>query len=221
MQTWTCFAIAFLPVLAAAADAPPARVEKGNLVIEGIPEIPAALAERTNQYQQTRSASLLGWLPGGRGILVATRFGETAQVHHVAAPGSDRRQLTFFREPVTAATPNPARDARGFVFGKDTGGDEFYQLHWFDLAAGTSRLLTDGKSKNENALWSTKGDRFAFSTTLRNGKDTDIHVGALDAPGSKPVVEAEGTWAPLDWSPDDRSLLVMKYISITQSELYV
>jgi dipeptidyl aminopeptidase/acylaminoacyl peptidase len=193
------------------------RVERGNLILENIPEIPAALAERTNQYQQTRSAVLQGWL--GDTLLVATRFADTSQMHRVAFPGGDRHQLTFFAEPVSAAAPAP--DGRSFLFSKDRGGDEFYQIHQFDLATGGVRLLTDGKSRNQGALWSDRGDRFAFSTTKRNGKDTDIHVMAPGDAASQPLLEREGTWSALDWSADGSRLLVMRYISITQSELYV
>ncbi len=35
----------------------------GNLVVKGVPEIPPALVARMQQYRNTRSARLLGWLP--------------------------------------------------------------------------------------------------------------------------------------------------------------
>ncbi len=227
------FALAalLLPLCVAAAPAPggkkaPAkpdakakvqRVERGNLAIENIPEIPAALAERTNQYQQARGATLQGWL--GDTALITTRFADAAQVHRVAFPGGDRQQLTFFAEPVTLARPAP--DGKSFLYRKDTGGNEFYQLYQYDLATGTQRLLTDGKSRNEAALWTDRGDRFAFTTTQRNGKDTDVHVMAPGADASTPLLEREGTWNPLDWSADGSRLLAMKYISANQTELYV
>ncbi|MGH8482453.1 MAG: S9 family peptidase [Nevskiaceae bacterium] len=193
------------------------RVERGNLVTESIPEIPAALAERTNQYQQARAASLQGWL--GDQILVTTRFGDTAQVHRVAFPAGDRQQLTFFQEPVSVAVPAP--DGKSFLFRKDVGGNEQFQFYQFDLATGAYRRVTDGTSRNQGALWSDRGDRFAFSTTRRNGKDTDIHVMARGADASQPLLEREGTWGAVDWSADGRQLLVLRYISITQSELHV
>jgi hypothetical protein len=69
------FALAALLLPLAVAAAPPAkppakpgkvqRVERGSLVLENVPDIPPALAERTNLYQQARSASLQGWV-GGR-----------------------------------------------------------------------------------------------------------------------------------------------------------
>lgn len=126
------------------------RTERGALVIEGVPEIPAALAERLNQYQQTRAASLEGWLPGERGVLITTRFAEVAQVHQVSMPGGDRSQLTFYPDTINGAVPSP--DGKGFLFRKDKGGDEFYQLHWFDFATGKVRLLTDGKSRHGGGL---------------------------------------------------------------------
>lgn len=208
----------------AAAPAKPApkpgkvqRVERGNLITENVPDIPPALAERTNQYQQARGASLQGWL--GDAPLITTRFGDTAQVHRVAFPGGDRQQLTFFQEPVTVVVPAP--DGKSFLFRKDSGGNEQFQFYSFDAASGEYRLVTDGTSRNQGALWSDRGDRFAFSTTRRNGKDTDVHVLARGAQDSTPLLEREGAWGALDWSADGGRLLVTKFISATESELYV
>ncbi|MGH8441272.1 MAG: S9 family peptidase [Nevskiaceae bacterium] len=193
------------------------RVERGSLITENVPEIPAALAALTNQYQQARSASLQGW--AGDSILITTRFADTAQLHRVAFPGGDRQQLTFAQEPVAVAAPAP--DGKSTLFRKDVGGNEQFQFYSFDLATGASRLLTDGKSRNQGALWSDRGDRFAFSTTQRNGKDTDIHVLERGAAASQPLLERPGTWGALDWSTDGSRLLVIKFISVNESELYV
>ena len=219
----TFLALAAALASLAASAAPPAkpakvqRIERGALVLENVPDIPPALAERTNQYQQARGASLQGWV--GDQILITTRFAETNQVHRVAAPGADRSQLTFFVEPVSGAEPAP--DGKSFLFSKDRGGDEFYQIFQFDLASGSYKMLTDGKSRNGGAKWSDRGDRFAFSTTKRNGKDTDVHVMAPGDAASTPLVEREGNWNTLDWSADGRRLLVLKFVSINESELWL
>ncbi|HEX4871068.1 MAG TPA: S9 family peptidase [Nevskiaceae bacterium] len=218
MRVVLCAALAALccsPSLPA-AEAPP-RVERGNLVLEGVPEVPAALAERLNQYQQTRSASLEGWLADGS-LLITTRFAETAQVHRVKTPGGARTQLTFFAEPINQAQPAP--DGSGFLYTRDRGGDEFYQLYWYALASGESRLLSDGKSRNTGPRWSRRGDRFAYASTRRNGRDSDIWLGRLDG-SAQPLLQREGSWSVVDWSPDDRRLLVQRYRSITDSELWL
>ena len=61
------------------------RVERGNLVMESVPEIPVELNERLNRYQQVRGASFSGWLKDGS-ALISTRFGETAQIHRIERP---------------------------------------------------------------------------------------------------------------------------------------
>lgn len=219
----TAALIALALALGSAGLAPAAeveRVERGNLVIEGIPEIPDRVAERIQQYENTRSASLAGWHPGGRGVLISTRFGETSQVHWVQEPGGARRQLTFFDEPVGGAEPSPTLGA--FLFNKDVGGSEQYQIYHFDLASGKYRMLTDGSSRNGGAEWSNDGKRYAYFTTRRNGRDWDIYVGDVTKPGSdRAVLEPEGTWGVADWSPDDAKLLVARYVSANESHPHV
>ena len=76
----------------ARAQAPPAapppsaaqRRESGTLLLDGVPTPDPALAALLARYQQSRGATFLDWLADGS-ILVSTRFGETEQVHRVAA----------------------------------------------------------------------------------------------------------------------------------------
>src|SRR5688500_4623480 len=100
----------------------PAPRTAGNLVLDGIPDVPARIAERPNHYQNTRGAVLLDWDPVGDGILVSTRFAETSQLHRVGAPGAYREQLPFFKEPVATGAWDPQRPGQGFWFSMDTGG---------------------------------------------------------------------------------------------------
>jgi dipeptidyl aminopeptidase/acylaminoacyl peptidase len=189
------------------------RVERGNLVLEDIPPIPASLVERIEQYQHTRSAAFQDWLPDG-GILITTRFGDTNQVHRVRVPGGAREQLTFFRERVFAARAIP--DGSGFLFLKDVGGSEFFQIFRHDFADGRNTLLTDGRSRYSPPLWNNAGSAFAFTSTERNGRDFDIMLGTADGE-RRTAYRAEGMWIPFDFSPDDRRLIVARRVSINES----
>ncbi len=217
MMQWVAVALSSVVVGAAWAADAPKRVERGNLVIEGVPEIPAELTDRLNRYQQVRGAAFSGWLPDGT-ALISTRFGETAQIHRVAQPMGTRSQLTFYPEPIGGALPHPRKN--GFVFSKDSGGNEFFQFYYFDIASGEASLLTDGKSRNTAAVFSRDGAQLAFSTTRRNGRDVDIHLTSLDGKPSTPLLEKEGEWTALDFAPDGKTLLVRRSVSITESELY-
>jgi dipeptidyl aminopeptidase/acylaminoacyl peptidase len=213
--------LVLLPLLAAAAGPPPApRREVGSLVLDGVPEVPKDVVARMAQYQNTRGATLLDWTADGA-LLVATRFGDTAQLHRVAGPGQFRQQLTFFDEPVRGAAADPA-NANRLLLVMDAGGGEFYQFHRLDLATGTTTLLTDGRSRNESPLFAHAGDRFAFVSTRRNGKDFDLYTQSMmDPAGAKLVKELEGQWTPLAWSPKDGKLLLQRYVSVNESYLHV
>jgi dipeptidyl aminopeptidase/acylaminoacyl peptidase len=210
----------FLP-LAAAADV--TRVERGNLVLENMPEIPASVTERLEQYQSTRAAGFAGWLHDGN-ILISTRFGNTNQVHRVQQPLGARSQLTFFTEPAGNASVSPDPNKRGFVQVRDAGGNEFYQLYWFDLDTGESRLLSDGgRSRHTGVSWSNRGDRFAYASTRRDGRNYDIYIGSEEGghEDHRLVLQRQGYWVPMDWSPDNRFLTVLNYISINESSVHI
>ena len=194
-----------------------------NLVVEGIPAIPLAIAEKIGPYTEFRSAAFTSWHPVKREMLISTRFGDTAQVHRVKAPGGDRTQLTFFPDRVSFAAFGP-KSPDFFLFTKDKGGDEFRQLYRYEIATGAITLLTDGgRSQNGSGTWSTSGERIAYGSTRRNGQDRDIYVmDPRDPKSDRMVVQVEGGgWGVADWSPDDRSLLAFEGISVNESYLWL
>jgi dipeptidyl aminopeptidase/acylaminoacyl peptidase len=193
-----------------------------NLVVEGIPTIPASLAEAVGRYTEFRRAAFLSWHPTKRAMLIGTRFGETPQIHQVSALGGARRQLTFFADAVSGAV-YPPKTGDWFVLSKDSGGNESYQFYRYDLDTGAVTLLTDGKSRNSYAVWSNGGDRMAYSSTRRNGKDVDLYViTPADPTSDRVLTRLEGSgWRALDWSPDDRSLLVLEFVSVNESSLWL
>ncbi len=224
MKFFTRFFAAVLAVLligfmtvTQAADITPGD----NLVVEGIPPIPASLAQTVDRYTQFRSAGLVSWHPERREVLITTRFGDTPQIHRVAFPLASRQQMTFFAEPVFRASYQPTK-GNYFVFGKDVGGNEFSQLYRYDFATGNVTLLTDGKSKNSGGVWSNQGDRMIYTSTRRTGKDNDFYsIDPANPKSDRLLAQVEGGgWGGMSWSPDDRQLLVMEYVSVNESYLW-
>ena len=193
-----------------------------NLTTEGIPPLDASYIDLVRNYTEFRSASLADWDPVKKEMLITTRFGNSIQLHLVKSPGGTRKQITFFDEPVNSASYNPA-DGSYFLFLRDNGGDEFSQIYRFDLENNAVTLLTDGKkSQNGNIVWNNHGDRIAFSSTKRNGEDRDIFVMDPLNRGSEKMVSENtgGGWSVVDWSPDDKRLLLEEYISVNETRLY-
>ena len=220
--------LAFL--LAAAPPAPetPSSTVEGmgpapgvpSLLQSGVPAIPADLKSRTGQYLNARSAALADVSDDGSALLITTRFASTAQLHVVEMPLGMRTQITFADEPVNAARFQPG-DPQIVWYLQDKGGGEFYQLFRLDRRSGRSELLTDGKSRHQSLTLSRDGKRVAFSSTQRNGKDTDVYVADASSPkNARRVTEAEGTWAPVEFSRDGARLLVVHERSIQDADLF-
>jgi len=215
-------ALVFVAIaVSASADAAeaPGRIEKGNLITEGIPDIPEALSARAHQYRNTRGADFADFAPDG-GVLIATRFGETVQIHKVAMPLGARAQLTFYDEPAIPIRYRPGANA--FLFRKDKGGDEYFQIFLFDEATGRSTQLTEEGTRNQAARWSRDGARLAWSVQRRGSSKWQIVAADPAAPETRTVrYEADGAWVPLDWSPDGETLLIANYISAEDSRLFL
>lgn len=205
------------------AEAPPGYVamETDTLRLEGTPEVPDAMRARLNQYLETRSAGLSDVSADGKQILIGTRFGETSQAHLVQQPLGARTQVTFAIEPVSGAQFVPG-DAGAIVYNADIGGNEQHQIFRLDLSTGKHTRLTDAEARNGAPLWSTSGKWMAYSSNARNKRDFDVWIAdGRDPASAQRIVDAQGWWSPLDWSPDDKKLLVGQYISINESVVHV
>jgi dipeptidyl aminopeptidase/acylaminoacyl peptidase len=218
-----CLITFFVPLAVLGAQDATTIAPGENLVVEEIPQIPAALASEVGRYTKGRAAELLSWHPVKREILIATFFGETAQVHHVKFPGAARTQLTFFDDrPTTGVSWQPIAGSY-FIFMKDTGGDQNYQIYRYDIVSSQITLLTDGKSRNSAGIWSNRGDRIIYSSTRRTGKDTDLYVmDPLNPQSNRMLAELQGAgWSAMDWSPDDKKILVREAISVNECYLWL
>jgi dipeptidyl aminopeptidase/acylaminoacyl peptidase len=219
--------IVLLASFAAFAQAPaagnqPAIIRPAdNLVVENIPAIPASIAEKANQYNEFRTANFGDWDPVRREMLLITRFADVPQIHQMKMPGGARTQLTFF--PDRTGGPRFGPNDSYFIFSKDIGGGEWYQFYRYDLPGGAVTLLTDGKSRNLGAQFAHHDNRFAYNSTRRTGQDTDIWVmDATDPRTDHMLLQLQGGgWTVLDWSPDNKKLLVHEEVSATESYLWL
>src|SRR5580700_2001296 len=236
---WAAACAALIFVLAALAVSAPrsARAQNStspqeavvaaneNLVVEGVPPILRSLADQADRYTNFRSAFFASWHPSKREMLVSTRFADTFQIHQVKMPGGARTQLTFYADDVRSAQ-YPPQGGDFFVFSKDIGGGEFYQLYRYDEATGAVTLLTDGKSRNTGEVWSNDGKKLAYGSTRRDGKDVDIWLSEPAHPDdskSNRILAplTGGGWSALDWSPDDKQILILEEISANETYLWL
>ena len=218
-------ASAAVPVAAQNATAPepatpeaPALPVPAALTAEQMPPVPLELAARVRPYLESRGAGFAGWDPNTRAVLINTRFANVSQLHRVAMPMGARTQISFEAEPVSGSYAPTKGDV--LLVTKDRGGDEYYQLH--TLKDGRLTLLTDGKSRNEPNAWSKDGELVAFSSTRRNGVDSDLYVMDPRNPASARIVHESkgGGWALVAFAPGNARAYVADYKSVQDVDLY-
>jgi len=219
--------LAFLPCVAGAQEAmlpvPP------KVVVEGVPPIPQSVADTLARYADFRSAGLVGWNPAKRQIVIVTRLGDVPQLYLVGGQNQPPVQITSEKDGVATsvwARFDPA-DPNTLVYRRDAQkGTEAFNLYKYDVAAGTTTLLTDGKSRYSVPpvtvpVWAHNGKLLAYDSTERNGRDRDVYVmQPSDPKTARRVVEDEGTWVPLDFSPEGTSLIV-NHLVRSGSETYL
>jgi len=197
--------------------------ERGNLVLDNVPGVQTTLTTRLDDYLASRGASFVDWLPDDS-LLIATRFADTEQLHRVTTPLGAREQLTFFREPVTAARAPQSAVAPGFAFLRDQGGNEQSQVFYYDLNSRAVRMLTSGQGQNGSLAWSRDGKRVAYNSTARDGTSFDLMIAEPGNTVSAPRLVFNGfqkSWSVLDWSADDSKLLISNFVSANESHLFV
>lgn len=210
-------ATALTPAALLAQDAASTAAKPAALVADGIPAVPQQLVEETRPYMEFRTASFQGWDPVTKSMLISTRFGNVAQLHTVAGPGMARRQISFEAEPLGGGyLPGDGT----LVVQKDKGGNEFFQL--YTLKNGKLTLLTDGKSRNGLSAVSKDGKWVGYSSTRRNGADSDLYVmDPRDPATSRMVKEVKGGgWAIAGFAPGNTHAVVANRISVAKSDLY-
>jgi dipeptidyl aminopeptidase/acylaminoacyl peptidase len=172
------------------------------------------------RYLNIRSAYAPAWLEAGQKIAFLSNITGTPQVWSVAAAGGWPDQLSFFQDKVWALSASPAGDR--LVCTRDVGGNERYQLFLIS-ADGTEirRLTQDDQAIHIFGAWSHDGQRIAYASNGRNGRHFDVYIMGLDGSQPQLIWQSDGSFHVIDWSPDDRRLLLSHEISSAEQPLFV
>ncbi|MCM2329381.1 MAG: S9 family peptidase [Lysobacter sp.] len=221
----TAFATAFALAAHAQGDflVPPA-----NLVLDGVPPIPAEVAAKTAPYTAFKPGTLLDWHPKRREILVRMRHGNADQLHRVAEPGATPEPLTDHADAVSAGRYEP-HAGNWLLFTRGTGGDEVYRIHRLDAENGQSTPVSPEGRRAGAPAWNRKGDRIVFTTVaLDRFSDsrearTTLHLADPLAPEKARVLAdlPGGGWSDFHFSPDDRRLAFIEYVSAEESHVWL
>ncbi len=227
--------LAFAIALAGCASAPTGEViaPNANLVVQGIPPVPASVAERVARYTDFRGHGWVDWHPTRREMLVSHRpqGGNTTQLFRLSGPLATPERLTDAADPVTTASYEP-REGEYLVHARSAGGSEADQLYRLDLATRETTLLTDPNERHSLGGWlRSSGQLLVTSLPLdrsaeggrRSQVTTTVRLMDPKQPAAARVL-AEldgGGWYVSAVSHDDRRVALTRYLSAAESQVWL
>jgi dipeptidyl aminopeptidase/acylaminoacyl peptidase len=220
-------------VAAAAAPTGDRIVANEQLRIEGIPPIPASLAQEVARYTDFRGHGFVDWHPHRREMLVSHRKAgaSTVQVHRLASPLGELEQLTDFADPVSRAAYEPL-SGDSIVFERSSGGNEAAQIYRLDLASRQVTVVSEPDMRHGIEGWLHLSSRLLYSSvpldrTASGGRRAEIVqtltlVDPARPEGRRKLAELPGAgWDVSAASWDDRRLLLTRYLSANHSEIWL
>ncbi len=133
------------------------RVLNENLASDGLRAVPASLIREVDPYTRLSAYSLAGWDPAKRELWTKSLARNLSSVFRVQSPGDTLQREILIPTGVYDIYFEP--QGRSLVYVKDTDGNEVFQLYAFDPSQYKSSLISDGKSRNTEPVWSNRGDR--------------------------------------------------------------
>ena len=89
-----------------------------------------------------------------------------------------------------------------------------------DLGTGRLRPLRCPPGRVTSVLWNDSGTAFVYAHTPEGTDRWDIRLGTPEGRDTL-LLSRPGTWFPMDWSPDGARLAIQRYVSSSESELFL
>ena len=187
--------------------------------VDSLPNIPSSLIREVGPYTSMSSYGLAGWNPSKRELWAKAITSSYLGIAKVGAPGDSPQVDAVF--PANTYDVYYSPNGKSAVYVKDSDGNEVFQVYAYDPSSRKSSVLSDGKSRNTEPVWSNNSEWVIYSSNRRNGRDTDLYIAkAFDPSSTRLLSQDTGYLKVFDWSPDDRRALFYNWLSANESYLY-
>ena len=200
---------------------------------EGVPVLSMTALDAARRYSDVVGHGFADWHPKRREMLINHRppGASTTQLFRLTAPGAVPQALTDGADPVNQASWEP-REGRYIVFARAKGGDEAYQLYRLDpetrattqITAAGQRHALEGwlRSTSQALVTSVPLDRTAEGGSRAEVQTTLSLIDPLQPASARVLATLPGGgWSEVKASPDEKTLALTRYVSITESEIWL
>jgi dipeptidyl aminopeptidase/acylaminoacyl peptidase len=193
-----------------------------NIEVLGVPAIPSSIARDVQPYTGIYGLPVAGWNPTKREIWLKG-LSSVTWISRVTSAGATPETSSIYIRSAGIYDIYFQPQGEYLAYTRDANGDESFQLYLYKIGSGQSTLLSDGKSRNTEPVWSNSGDRIVYSSSPSGTEGVNLRVlNPFDTKTDRLFVKSSGSYLKAyDWSPDDKSIVYCDFTSNTTSTLWV
>jgi dipeptidyl aminopeptidase/acylaminoacyl peptidase len=193
-----------------------------NLVVSGVPPIPSSIVREVEPYTGIYGLPLAGWNPTKREIWLKGMSSVT-WVSRVTNPGARPETSSIYIQAPDIYDIYFQPQGEYLAYTRDTNGDEAFQLYLYDIKSNHSNLLSDGKSRSTEPVWSNASDKVVYSSSPLPTEGVNLRIVTASDPKTDRIFKNStgGYLKAYDWSPDDKTILYCDFVSNTTSTLWL
>lgn len=193
-----------------------------NIDALGVPPIPSSLAREIQPYKGIYGLPLAGWNPLRKEIYLKG-LSSVTWISRVASPGVTPETSSVYIQSSGIYDVYFQPQGKYLAYTRDANGNESFQLYLYEIRGGSSTLLSDGKSRNTEPVWSNAGDRIVYSSTPSGAEGVNLRLlNPFDPKTDRLLEKSSGSYLKAyDWSPDDKGIVYCDFTSNTASTLWL
>lgn len=192
-----------------------------NLIAYGIPPVPASLAREVQPYMGIYGLPLAGWDPVKREVWLKG-LSSVTWISTITIPGAEPKIGTYLQAGgIYDVYYQP--QGKYIAYTRDNDGNETFQLYLYNIESHATTLLSDGKSRNTEPVWSHSGERLIYSSSPTGAQGVSLRtINPFEPKSDRLLLQSAGGYLKAsDWSPDNKQAVYCDFTSNTTSTLWL
>jgi len=198
------------------------QAQSKNIEAVGVPPIPDSLPRELAPYSTVYGLPLAGWDFEKHEILLKG-ISSTTWISRVSSPGAKALPTLIYIPSNGIYDVYFQPQGKYLAYTRDAAGNETFQLYLYQIGRVQSTMLSDGKSRNTEPVWSNAGDKIIYSSTPIGDSGVNLRlIDPFNPSSDRLIAKSSGSYfKAYDWSPDDKQIVFCDFTSNTASTLWL